>query len=374
MAVILKSNLAARKTIGNIHGWTGPQDYVAMLDFNQGRYFTIVDGQRTDLTPEQAFTLTRSSLGTYTDVTGTLRTASANQPRMQYLEEYGLTGVAVDQAMTNLAPNGSDGAAISVPAASTSMRVFVTFDATTGDAGVTAPELTLEKQWTLPNGRIVKSFTRSVSTAFTAALEVTGDASDITVTSGSVNPRCFIPYESTRAVERLTLGESVKALLSGGDGAVIARAIYYPIPLAQSRAGNMIAVKSGVGQGGLYARVSSSTTVNGTDGGFSAADGAGLNGATNRTGNIIGSWRDQHIKGLTWAGFGDSLGMMSYGQYAYATDIGVTISGIDDIYIGGDAGSVSSTSLLGGIITHVIVYDRMLSVDEALLAANVGWF
>ena len=104
MAVIIKSNQKATKSLGDIFGLRGPSDYSLILDFNQQIYLKKgVGGKQLNLS--EAINFTRASKGTYLDETNKLRTAEVNEPRIHYDPISGKKGLLLETGHTQLLAN-----------------------------------------------------------------------------------------------------------------------------------------------------------------------------------------------------------------------------------------------------------------------------
>lgn len=369
MTVIIKSNVASAHSVGNLHGYSGPTDYVAMLDFSRGVYFTTVGG-RTDLELSEAVSVSRSSAAPYVTKAGVLASVPANTPRITYLPDDKVSGLLVEAPRTNLAASASS-QTINVPAASASNRVMLSYRG--GSASLSAGELTLEQEFTA-NGRTVKKYTRSVGTAFSATLTASG-ASELVVCDAAFGDYTgeFGGYSTTVASETASLSAAIVALLSGGSGTVLVRHLFNAAGATDARLTfNNIAVKSASPQGGIYAVNSYQRAGVGTMSLITAPDGAAINASRTTRVSVTGTMARGYVTGVTWDGLGDSVGIIDAGLQNRATGLGALFGVPASVNIGGDSGSITGGSRLGGIITHVVVYDRILSEAEAVVAAS-GW-
>lgn len=368
MTLILRSDARATNNLGGKHGFSGPMDYVAMLDFASNEFFRVESGQRIDMAIDDSVSVMRSSVGVVKNRDGSYTTVGLNKPRISFIDEYGMSGLLIEAPRTNYAASGANGSTVTIPSAATSQLVCLTFDG--GDASLAHAQLTLVYEF-MTNGRKCKQYSRTAG-SIPATLSVSGGASNISVTLGQSGsyPGHFLGYGGSQAVETATLGNAISNLIAGGDFSVIYQAFMNPTGATDERANlSAIAVKSGAPHGGVYVRSSRTKAANGTDYVATAADSAAINSWTNRA-SIVGTWRDQSVFGVTCSGRGNNVGVISSGQYNKTTGLGAIFGAPTSIHIGGETGMSPANIRLGGIITRCVVYDRMLTDDEAWAVAN----
>lgn len=363
MTLILRSDARASSHLGGSHGFNGPLDFVAMLDFSGSEYYRMSGGRRFDLSLSEAISVTRSSQGVVRRRDGSLAAVPQNTPRISYIDEYQRQGLLVESALTNFAQSGANGSTVTLPSAMD--PVILSFSG--GDASLSAAALTFVEQYT-SNGRTCKRYSRT-SGVINATLSVSGGAQDIQVVHSDY-PGLLLGYGGSQAIETASLPPSLVSLISAGSFSIVQQVCMNPTGGVGIRSGQFIAVKSGSPQGGAYMRQSLSKVGNGTNTANTALDGGAANSSTVRA-TVIGTWRDVAVMGLTCQGLGDSVGVISYGQYSKASGLGGQFSTPANVYIGGETGlSSGAGSRLGGIITRVALYDRMLTDDEAWGVAN----
>lgn len=113
MAFIIKSDAAMRSGRGrpeNIHGFHGPQDYHAMLDFTHEQY--IVQGKQRKF--DEVVGFQRGAEATYVDVLGREHIARGNEPRIHTLTERRERGLLLERSKSNGATGDEHGAPFSV--------------------------------------------------------------------------------------------------------------------------------------------------------------------------------------------------------------------------------------------------------------------
>lgn len=367
MTLILKSSNIATGNVGSVHGDISAMDFRGMLDFSRGEYYTVTGGVRQDYGIGAAITDSRTSAAPYYDADGVLRSAAPNVPRIHSTQ--GTAGLLLTPARTNLLTSGADGTVLVFGAFSD--PVILSFMGS-GDATLNSANLTLSDTFR-SSGRTTKVYARSVSTAFNATLSTTGSVSEVQAerAPGALSSTPFMGYNTAIAIDTVSLSAPFTSLFAGGKGTIVVRSVYLPSGVNDSRAYEPIGLRSASALGGLYHRVSASKSSIGTDNVYTANDGSALNGGTSRA-QVTGNWRDSHVNGLAFSGYGDSAGVISRGQYAKATGLGAQFGEITSAYIGGEPAhwSTGAGTRTCGIITHCIIYDRMLSDAEAQTAAN----
>lgn len=365
MALVLRSNNRALNHLGEVNGFTGPSDYVAMLDFAGGSYFRMSGGSRVDMTIGEAINFTRASPGVVRRPDMSLYTVPPNTPRISYNSAHGMSGLLIESALTNIITAPVNGSSVSVPASSG----FVVLSFNGGDASLSHANLTLVESY-VAEGRTCKRYSRSSSSAFAATLSVAGASNIQAVVRANGEgyyPGNFLGYGGTQDADLAVLSPALVSLIAGGDYTIVMQV------LMNAAGGNSLSyvepirVVSASPYGGAMVRSSRSTTSNGTDTASTAIDGAAATvaGATVRA-TLSGTWNDNAVFGLACQNNGDSVGIMSYGQYNKETALGAQSGPPSTVYLGGGARLLR----IGGAITRVAIYDRMLTDDEAWGVAN----
>lgn len=104
MTTIFKSNSVSTRSIGNISNLSD-RDYALMLDFNSGLYLQKTGGTTKNINFLDALTFERGSKATYIDLSGQLKEASENEPRISFDSLTGKTGLLMERGFTNLVQN-----------------------------------------------------------------------------------------------------------------------------------------------------------------------------------------------------------------------------------------------------------------------------
>lgn len=368
MTLLLKSKNRSSGSVGNVHGNLGPSDYVAMLDFARGEYFTNLAGVRKDYLVDQVVSVTRNSVGSYLDEFGVWRSSPASTPRVHRMQDLGVAGLLLEDARANYAASAANGATVTIPGANAATAIMLSYYGT-GDVSLTSASLTLQTSYVVA-GRTVKEYGRSGSLAISATLAVTGEVTRVQCEQDNAHGNrpwryasSFIEPGASRDAEVCELKDPIVALLAGGKGSVVLREILMPWnfngPTLQQRViPATLQFNNKTTLGGIIATRSAYSTQVGTDDVNSSLDGP-PSAYVRRTG-LNGNLARSTVQGLMFNGNGADVGIISYGQVNIATGTGVTFSTPNRIAIGTH----------GGIITHAIVYDRMLSAPEAQIIAN----
>lgn len=104
MTTIFKSNSVSTRNIGNISNLSD-RDYALMLDFNSGLYLQKTGETVKNINFSDALTFERSSKATYIDMSGQLKEASENEPRISFDSLTGKAGLLLEVGFANLVQN-----------------------------------------------------------------------------------------------------------------------------------------------------------------------------------------------------------------------------------------------------------------------------
>lgn len=357
MTILLKSRTIFSGSVGNLHGYKGPSDFRAMLDFSRENYFTQSGGVVTGYSLSQAITLDRSSGAEYVDRYGNFQTSQAGEPRIRLVPDVGVVGLSCEYAGTNLIPTPiapANGQVFTVTAATVSVPICLSYYGT-GAASISAPELTLVNTFSDGNGRTVKVYTRSVSTSFSATLSYTGSVS---------RAQCEVGYGAStfingaRVAETVKLNAPFKDFFSSGSGTIVVRGVYNKAHTTFSAESPLRVTAAGKEFGGV-SLVSSNTLATGTANVRTALDG-GASGGTVRATVTTGNQKRAPVYGVGVSGFGESARVIQFGKTASASGLTTLFSAPDKIEM----------AAMGGVITHIVMYDRMLTELESQVVAN----
>lgn len=373
MTLILKSNIAALNIIGNVHGYSGPSDYVGMLDFSRGEYYTLTGGARNEYTLSDAVRTLRAGSGVIRNADGSLGSVGANVPRISYHRTLGERGVLVEAARTNFVTDPSNGASVNISSASE--QVLLSFVG--GDASLSSANLTLAETYMVGN-TTVKRYTRSLNAAIAATLSNSG-ASQVQVTHAAIGtyPGLYLGNGGVQPKDTLTLGTAFASLISSA-GTILFRALPSEgSPTVDNRLGFSagVTIQSGAPHGGIYSDTTMNIAALTTRNLATRPDGAVATSAPTNRAALTANMAKADVHGVTFDANGDTVGIITSGQQARATGLGALIGNASRIALGGSDwityGGYQSMRI-GATITHAVIYNRLLTADEALAAAS-GW-
>lgn len=369
MAIVLKSNARLNPSVtpvGNLHGYSGPSDYRAMLDFTHQRY--LLDGQH--LSFSQALSFTRTSTGSYLDVFGRTKIAPANMPRFNHIPESLEAGLLLETSLTNYVTAQTNGAAFSAPASSA--KIVLSWSGT-GTVSLVAAGVTLGAT-SVEGARTHRFYTRSG--AISGTISITGDVYNIMI-ANSNSATSYVKYGTPLAEDNLTLSPATLALISGGAGTILCRYVYLADGGLTNRLMHPVVLYNGTApRGGLLASTEHKYAGLSTGEVKVFSDGAAVNIGTQVARNLGNKPLVGVIAGIYFSGFGAQAGIISHGQAGRgaAATAGVTPpTAFTGAYFGrAPLGMLSAALNPGAILTHCVIYDRMVTDDEAFDMA-VGW-
>lgn len=359
MAYIIKSDATLNtpaNAVGNIHGYYGPQDYRAILDFSHGIY--ELDGVANALSDLLSFT--RASEARYVDVLGRERVAAGNEPRIHAIKESGVVGLLLERAHENYCTGDADGATFSATASGLNLCL-----SWSGTGSVSIAGLTLIRE-VVEAGRTNRFYTRSGAVAGT--ITVTGTVQNVMVTNSAYAP-AYVPHGVNKPDDLVQFAAPLLGLVSGGTGTLLARFALLSDDGNDNRDVDMFSLyNSSAPQGGISTQVGYKYSGLGTGEVQVHPDGAAMNGGTQVARNL-GNRPQTMVEGVYFDGFGATAGIMCYGQAGkgIAVNEGATPpTAFDQVNIGRLApGVVSSSTVAGLVLTHLVIYDRMVSDTEA---------
>lgn len=369
MAYIIKSDAPLANpanAVGNIHGYYGPSDYKAMLDFTH-RVFKV-NGIERDFSDVLA--LSRPSEGRAFDVLGRENVVAAGQPRYHAMPTLRENGLLLENAVTNGADSDADGAAFSV--ANSSNRICLSWSGS-GSVALSATGVAPSGPLREESGRKAQFYSRSG--AVTGTINVTGNVSNVMVHNGDY-AASYVSHGQSRSADALQVIGDARALVAGGTGSILCRFAFLPDDGISLRNLDALALyNSAAPHGALTAEATYKYNGLGTGEVRAHADNAAINSSTQIARNL-GNRNDIAIIGNYFSGFGQSAGVMCYGQAGSdtAANAGATPpTAFDQIHVGNfPAGMVSSSQIPGVVLTHIVIYDRMVSDDEAFDMAVFG--
>lgn len=368
----------AGKPVGNIHGYYGPSDYTAMLDFNRGEYYTRIGGKRTDYKLAEAVSVVRNRAAEYLDIDGAYKSVGPNEPRLHYMPEFGYRGLLGEATRTNYVstpvspPPTQD---VAIPSGNIAgIHALSVYG--TGSAELISPNLTL-----INEGGGVKAYSRSTSSAFTAQLVITGAVTKVQVEildATGTYASTFILGDAprTRPAETAKLTPAFAAFFSGAAATIVGNYIKKPMlnMTLPNTGGSLYLQKTGEGFGGLFLSgiMPNVASGNGTDSLQHGAVGSAVNTSVSVSGNLVGPWARRSVRTISYGSNGGEVAFTGFRNVAKNDATGKTISAPDIIGILGNSGfrPGSGGDSIASILTHLVIYPRKLTDAELLVVAQ----
>lgn len=363
MAAIIKSNSKLNNpanAIGNIHNYYGAPDYVGMLDFSNGIY--KVNGVKKSIT--DVIAVNRPSVASYLDIFREFKTVGNNEARVNYIPELGESGLLIESAHTNFVTSDANGAAFT--ALSSGSDIYISWE---GDGTVApAAELTLRREFK-DGGRTHRFYIRSG--AVTSTIVVTGTVSKVMVTNASRVVSYIAPLKAASS-DIVTLAGQLKTMLSGGKGTILCRIVLPEDNGFESNDFYIAAANPDAVGGGVLASAPFYKTRLNTADVVVLSDNALRNSGVQQAKNI-GNTNKIAIVGLIFSDNGASTGIISYGQAGFGDTTQSPVTPPTEFYLGtAPTGMLSLQITRDVVITHCVVYDRILTAKEANDAAFFG--
>lgn len=367
MAFIIKSNsrlASSANSIGNIHSFYAAPDYRVMLDFSNGIY--KVDGNKKNIS--DVVLVSRASTATYLDVFGEQKEVGFNMPRISYLPESSESGLLIETTAENKVTGDANGSSFTVINASEDLYV------SWSGAGTVTPivsGVTLRRE-VISGNRTHRFYTRT--SALTGTIAVTGNVSEVMV-ANSLYARSYLKPLQKGFSDVVRFAPLVKQVLSGGKGTILCRFILSEGTGRDNHVFHIAAVNSTALGGSVLA----STTYKSAGLGEASVSVAPNDAAINtgvRQARLLGNRNKTAIMGMAFSAFGASTGIIAYGQSGFgntASNPATPPTTLDEVYLGtAIAGILSFQQTANAVLTHCIVYDRVLTPEEANEAAFFG--
>ena len=364
MAHIIRSNSKLNNTansVGNIHNYYGPTDYRAMLDFTSNVY--KVDGVKKNIS--EVITLTRSSEDSYLDILGNLRWASANQPRVTYLPELNESGLLIDSTSINYLISQANGAAFTAP--NSSEKLVVSWEGS-GTVNLVADGISVFETHKAYN-RTYVFYNRTG--AVTGTISVSGDVKNIMVDSKEYTSTYGRHNTTTAVAEVARLHDSIASLLSTGSATILCRFVELIGINGRQSTNYIVAFNSAAPSGSVFSTTRINDAYVQTADVRIGTDGAATDEAVSVT-SVVGNTREVNIMGLMYENKGEKVGLISYAQLVTKTGNLNTPSNLDQYYLGRPPNGLVTSQFRGAILTHCVVYDRMLTEEEARNVTFMG--
>ena len=309
----------------------------------------------------------RPSEASYLDIFGEFKTVGNNEARVTYIPELGEQGLLIEYLRTNFVTSDANGAAFTTT--NSGSDIYISWE---GDGTVApAAELTLRRE-IKDEGRTHRFYIRSG--IVTSTIVVTGSVSKVMVTN-SLRVVSYVEPLKEAPSDIVTLAGQLKTMLSGGEGTILCRIV---LPEDNGVALNdfyiAAANPNAVGGGVLATAPFKKTTLN-TANVVVLSDNALKNSGVQQARNL-GNTNRVNIVGLTFSDNGANTGIISYGQAGFGntTESPVTPpTALSEFYLGtAPTGMLSNQTTRDAVITHCVVYDRILTAEEASDAAFFG--
>jgi hypothetical protein len=365
MAHIIRSNSKLNNpanSVGNIHNYYGPTDYKAMLDFTSNVY--KVDGVKKKIS--EVITLTRSSEDSYLDMFGNLKWASANQPRIAYLPELNESGLLIEPGGRNLLASQANGTAFTAP--NSSEKLCVSWEGSGAVTLVADGISVFETHKAFNRTYVFYNRTGAVS----GTISVSGDVKNVMLYSGNHTTTYRRPNTTSATPADVTrLHDSIASLLSTGSATILCRFVEIIGTNGLQTTDYIVALNSAAPNGSIYSTTRISDASVQTANLNIGADGAAVNRAVQAT-SVVGNTREVNVMGLMYENKGANVGLISYGQLVTKTGNLNTPSNLDQYYLGTPPNGLVTSQFRGAILTHCVVYDRMLTEEEARNVTFMG--
>lgn len=371
MTLLLKSKNVSGASLGNVSGNSGPQDYVGLLDFSRGEYYTKLSGVRTDYDINEAVNVVRSGdPAIYFDRYGVEKVAQPNQPRFFFDKTEQSFGLYVGDSTGNKITDSSDGALVTLTAAGTNTLMTLSWEGS-GTASLSHANLTSEPAKPYSDGKkTIQLYERTVSSQFDATLSVTGDVSNLQF-EYRVPPSEKLPLNSEVGKDIVSLKQPFLSLVNG-TGTVVVRVVHKDNNAAILDSHATVALRNNVGQGGLYAIARPNFSISSTMELKRVEDGGAVNSGSTAI-SFTTNARKAVVSIVGWNGYGDSVDMAYSGIFDQSNSGLGNLSPFQDVFIGGEPSfSTGFRSPINGIITHCVIYDRQLTHNE-LAAMSTMW-
>ncbi|MBH9537537.1 hypothetical protein [Novosphingopyxis sp. YJ-S2-01] len=360
MTLITKSDarlVNPAAAIGNIHGFYGAQDYRAMLDFSHQIY--RVDGEEKSFS--DIVNLVRGgSDAQYLDSLGRYRTVSGNAPRYHMIPEKNEVGLLLEKETRNFLESDADGA--SFTATDAGEDILVSWRGS-GTVTPNASDLALRRE-VKAGQRTARFYTRSGLK--TGTVTVSGEARDIMVTNSN-SARTFVPHLATRSKDDFALRGVPFDIVKSGAATLLMRFAFMP-DNGNTRRTVFLLLRNDNAPNGLIRILSQYNRTGLDEGSISVVQDGGPSLAEATPPLIarnLGNFNGNPIVGAYFSGFGARAGIISHGQAGQNTAASVSRTpptAITSMFL--DAPDA--------ILTHAVIYDRMVSDDEAFDLAVFG--
>lgn len=368
MTLILKSDQIASNSIGNIYGINGELDFQVMFDFNRGLYRYKDAGVLKDTTLSSAVSLTRASKAEYKDRAGTTKVAQANEPRIHYMSDLGVSGLLIEATRTNLFlnPNTPVTQTIQIPNTGTVQALALKVEGT-GSATMSGDVTSLSRASATqgnPQGALPITGPSTINVTVTITGNVTRCQLERTPSSTGGNyASSFIPADiASRAGDVVLLSDLLAAKLATAK-TIVCQFVYHE-RLVKGFAGSTgvfsLEDKNNV-KGGLYVTQS---LANGS--GEATQKTAVVNPGSTSVAkqNAMPSVDSRKVTSVVAFDHGGLNTIQAVNGSAKEVPGESLAIDFNKMTIGGGDGFSSATGAAGAILTRLAIYDRKLTSGE----------
>lgn len=360
MSFIIKSDQVSSKSIGNIYGINADLDFSVMLDFSLNEYVQRINGKLESISFSDAVLFNRASKAEYREKNGSTKIAEVNEPRMHYMPDLGVKGLLIEREGTNLLANPYTPVTqtVTIPLSSVVRGVVLSVEGS-GTATISGDVISLNRTSASENnpqgGILAAGGSDKVAT-----ITVTGSLTNfqlelVTSKDGGICATSFLPSNvAKRERDVVSLSSSITDLITG-DVTIIYNIAYNERVVSSG-------ITSAVNTLTASLKGESSTVFSQT---FFIASGTSqmyylktsmpsTAGGTLRTRDLLTSGSQKTTTALAF-----SSGALEPLQ---------AINGMSNSLTGTASAQEFGKMLFGdnicGVLTHLVVYPRKLSISE----------
>lgn len=368
MTLILKSDQIASNSIGNIYGINGELDFQVMLDFNRGLYRYKDAGVLKETTLSGAISLTRASKAEYKDRSGVAKTAQANEPRIHYMSDLGISGLLIEDTRTNLFlnPNTPVTQTIQIPNTGTVQALALKVEGT-GSATMSGDITNLSRASATegkPQGALPISGPSTINVTVTITGNVTRCQLERTPSSTGGNyASSFIPADiASRAADRVLLSDLLAAKLATAKTIVCQFVYQERLVKGFAEAVGILSLedKNNV-KGGVFLTRALATTSGDATQKTAVVNPGSTSIAKQNAMPSVDSRKVTSVVAFSHGGLNTIQAVNGSAKEVPGDSLSIDFN---KMTIGGGDVFSSATGAAGGILTRLAIYDRKLTAEE----------
>lgn len=368
MTLILKSDQIASNSIGNIYGINGELDFQVMLDFNRGLYRYKDAGVLKETTLSGVISLTRASKAEYKDRSGVAKTAQANEPRIHYMSDLGISGLLIEDTRTNLFlnPNTPVTQTIQIPNTGTVQALALKVEGT-GSATMSGDITNLSRASATegkPQGALPITGPSTINVTVTITGNVTRCQLERTPSSTGGNyASSFIPADiASRAADRVLLSDLLAAKLATAKTIVCQFVYQERLVKGFAEAVGILSLedKNNVKGGVFLTRALAATSGDATQ--KTVVVNPGSTSIAKQ--NAMPSVDARKVTSVVAFDHGGLTAIQAVNGSAKSVEGDSLAINFNKMTIGGGDVFSSATGAAGGILTRLAIYDRKLTAEE----------